>query len=891
MKTLRFQFVTYVLLALVTTTATGEQGQLGDAGFESELSESLWSARPRTFAIDTEVRRSGQGALRWSVEDAEQYDLASQRVELSLDYEYHLRGWIKTSQVLGDGASLAVEFFAEDHFLGGIYPPGINGTQDWTEVQTDSFVLPQEATHARIAAYARKGSAGEAWFDDLEIVKVADPAFRSVVTMPIYRGWIWEDGDRQVELVAALSADQPYTNGRAVLSVFNLEGQAVANASADITAGHTARLNLDANGWPEGDYVAEVRFVDSTGKPLYRKTHTLVVKPATDQPTVYIDDHRRLIVRGQPVFPIGVYARNGLPQTSLDLLSGTPFNMVMPYSEPNRDELDRAQAAGVMMMVSLKDYYSGYFRAPSDLVSIQDEAELIRPLVWEFRDHPALLGWYTNDEMTPQYIKQATAHHRWIVEDDPNHPTWTLLQRPHQVDQYLESFDIIGTDPYPLPAKPIRMVGEWTDRTADEVEHARPMWQVVQAFNWHNYPGTQDRPGGTPTIPQLRNMIWQTIASGGNGVVLYSLYDMIRAEDIDFDAYWPQVVDLASEVAEYAPLLLSTEPAPRVTADGLPTDTQWLSTRSVQLDGQTYLFAVNRSETIIGQATFTMSQAVNDVTVIDQDRQLSGDGHLFRDKLPPLAVHIYAINSTYPVLPAPQTRIDMPKLATAVVATATVFTGAINAQTIDFDSPPTAAITQLQSDYQFSFAGGTETVEVQNGDGFLRLGGNTADTPTATWKFAQPVHKGELKIVVGATSSAADGYARVMSGDIELFSLRLQSRDIIRVAADKTRTFTRKTNQELDVATLGSETSYNNRLVAEFMWDTTAQPAVFQYRLTQPDSKKSDPLSTDWVTSLSLPSASIPDRIVISTNRHDNDSRDIAIYEITLKHQVEAEPQ
>ncbi len=117
--------------------------------------------------------------------------------------------------------------------------------------------------------------------------------------------------------------------------------------------------------------------------------------------------------------------------------------------------------------------------------------------------------------MTPPYIQQANAHHRWIVEDDPNHPTWTLLQRPHQVDQYLESFDIIGTDPYPLPAKPIRMVGEWTDRTAVEVEHARPMWQVVQAFNWHNYPDTQDRPGGTPTIPQLRNMIWQTISAGG----------------------------------------------------------------------------------------------------------------------------------------------------------------------------------------------------------------------------------------------------------------------------------------------------------------------------------------------------------------------------------------
>ncbi len=373
--------------------------------------------------------------------------------------------------------------------------------------------------------------------------------------------------------------------------------------------------------------------------------------------------------------------------------------------------------------------------------------------------------------------------------------------------------------------------------------------------------------------------------------MLYSLYDLIRAPDIEFEAYWPQVVGLAEEVAAYAPLLLSTEPAPQVVAEGLPTQTRWLSTRAVQLDGQIYLFAVNRSETIVGQATFTLPHAVTDVAVIGQDRYLTGAGELFRDELPPLAFHLYAINTRQPELPAPQTRIDMPKLNLAAVVAATVLTGAVNAQTIDFDSPAADAIAQLQAEYGFSFAVATQVIEEQNGDGFLRLGGNSAETPTATWEFTHPVQKSELTIVAGATSSAADGYARVMSGDVELFSLRLQSRDIVRVTADNTRTFTKKTNEGLDIATLGSETSYNNRLVAEFMWDTTSLPALFQYRLTQPSSEKSDPLSTGWETNLGFPSSSIPDRLVISTELHDNDSRDIAVYEITLKEQAEAEPQ
>src|SRR5690606_25090572 len=110
--------------------------------------------------------------------------------------------------------------------------------------------------------------------------------------------------------------------------------------------------------------------------------------------------------------------------------------------------------------------------------------------------------------------------------------------------------------------------------------------------------GTQDQPGGTPSIPQLRNMIWQGFASGANGVVFYSLFDLLRNPDVDFEVYWPQVVELVEEVAYYAPLLLSTEVAPAVSTAGQPTDTDWLSIRAAQYEGKTWLLAVNRSETV-----------------------------------------------------------------------------------------------------------------------------------------------------------------------------------------------------------------------------------------------------------------------------------------------------
>ncbi len=874
-----------IALAILVLWSMGAYAQgtplVADPGFESTSNDSAWVYPSPSFGVDADVKRSGESALRWQNANADRYKLAIQSVELSLDHEYQLQGWVKTEGVAGDGATLAVEYFASDHFLGGMYPPGLNGTRDWTRVQTDTFVLPQEATHAQIVCYARKGSTGTAWFDDIEIVRVPEPAFESLLTRPVYRGWLWEHGPQRVEVGIDIADPTSAGEDSAVwLTAFDRVGASIAHTYQPVGEVSQHTLKLDAADWPIGSYVAVVEWRDADGTVLHRAAHDLTVRSTEDQPKVYIDDHRRLIVRGQPVFPIGVYARKGLPQSTLDLLQDTPFNLVLPYSDPNRNELDRAQAAGVMYAASIKDYFAGSKFAPAGLDTPADEGRLIRPIIWDLRDHPALLCWYINDELPPSFIPQAAAHHRWVVQDDPDHPTWTVLQRPHQVGRYTDTFDVIGTDPYPLPGKPIRLVTEWTDRTIGEVKNARPLWQVIQAFDWHNYPGTQDRPGGTPTIPQLRNMVWQAVAAGANGIVLYSMFDLVRAQDIEFDAYWPQVVELAEELAAYAPLLLSTQPAPAVTVT-TGSDESTLECRTMAFEGRRYILAVNASQTAESNARFQLDQAATKIVDLTDNRDLKVESDTFEDVLPPLAVRFYAIDSTHADLPDPQRSIPMPKTAAAIATTLLLSTG-VSPQTLDFESDTQTDIPSLTAEHGLTFAGETESIETHNKDGFLRLGGNTEQPPRAIWQLGESKEKGVFTVTVGTTTSAADGYLRAMAGEKELFRLRLQSRNIVRVEADKSRTLTSKTHAGLDIATLGTGSSYDNRLVAEFAWDRTTNPPVFQYRLSQPGSTSDTPLTTDWVTNLDFAADASPDRIVIETKRHDNDSRDLLIYELKL---------
>ena len=109
--------------------------------------------------------------------------------------------------------------------------------------------------------------------------------------------------------------------------------------------------------------------------------------------------------------------------------------------------MDAAAAVGLKVGYSLKDIFFGSHWCPKAVTSRAAEEKYFKSKVADFRNHSALLAWYINDELTPAYLPQLKAHQQWLIEGDPEHPSWQVLCENGEFDQYMGTFDILGSDP------------------------------------------------------------------------------------------------------------------------------------------------------------------------------------------------------------------------------------------------------------------------------------------------------------------------------------------------------------------------------------------------------------------------------------------------------------
>ena len=87
----------------------------------------------------------------------------------------------------------------------------------------------------------------------------------------------------------------------------------------------------------------------------------------------------------------------------------------------------------------------------------------------------------------------------------------------------------------------------------------------------------------------MRNMAWQCIAEGANGVVPYNYSGLKKMERRDpFAVQWDKVCRAYGEIRRHAPVLLSAEPPPCVSAAP-----EGVLVRMWRHEGEDWLLAVN----------------------------------------------------------------------------------------------------------------------------------------------------------------------------------------------------------------------------------------------------------------------------------------------------------
>lgn len=202
---------------------------------------------------------------------------------------------------------------------------------------------------------------------------------------------------------------------------------------------------------------------------------------------------------------------------------------------------------------------------------------------WYIADEPEIYG------QTPAQVAEIAGR---IRAQDPKTPLTLVVSDGRRAAEYASAADVVMVDWYPVPHLPITSSG-------DHVEYAvkgssgKPVWAVVQAMSWRDYPQrnpNKPRIGRFPTLHELRFMTYHALIRGASGIFYFELRKRSSPGRslLDSPEEWDALREVAYELSRLAPTLAG---APGLREDYGPVETMSWSKR-----GGTLVLAVNRGK-------------------------------------------------------------------------------------------------------------------------------------------------------------------------------------------------------------------------------------------------------------------------------------------------------
>lgn len=534
---------------------------------------------------------NGSGGLVYDrPQPSDMQDFARQDISVERGKAYAFSALVKTEGFKAKnhrGASLGVEWYdANDKWMSGGYIDGVTAAdQDWTLVRGVTRDLPADAARVELLIYIAKESSGKAYFDNVRV----EPLVRDPVAFVFSSAYRNVAADGEVRFNASIYRPDGETGTKAVFTYTDAVG-AVRHVSPTREERDGATLALDVLSLRQGRSEVVCELVASDGRTLGRAACLFERVTKLPKRRVWIDSHNRCIVDGKPFFPLGMYASR-LEGEQLEMYANGPFNTVMPYQRANREDLDRLHAKGIMAFVSLRNELLGTNWARENGVTTQDQVDAYYVAeINKVKDHPALLGWYVNDER-PATEVPVRAHLRDVFwKTDPDHPTWAVLDRTYDLREFIPTFDALGMDPYPVAQKPLRHITDMMREVNHAVFSDVALWNVPQTFDWGWFRKRDKDRERFPTEAEIANMCWQHIAHGANGLISYcyhSLFRDLKDETLRED-FWGRICRANEGVKRMIPVLLSVEPTPALADVPLT-----MPARIWRKDGRLYILVVN----------------------------------------------------------------------------------------------------------------------------------------------------------------------------------------------------------------------------------------------------------------------------------------------------------
>lgn len=500
---------------------------------------------------------------------AKKRGIAFQYVEIDRSKKYLMEAWVRTVGISSGGASICIQCHDKDGnvFYGKYSHDRIIGNTDgWVRISdvTGAGQFPDKAVKLSLCLFVQGTPKGKAYFDNVRLVPY-DLAKAPVAGLysSVYRDSASE-GD--VTFHAALNLSQKDFEAKrpcASICYTDAFGGRVCRR-AECLSRDEASVSLKVTDLALGTNCVEFSLREAAGELIGKTTldFTRTEKPVRRR--VWIDRYNRTIVNGRPFFPLGAYVNHidWHGETNFSVYCQAPFNCVLPYALPqNKECLDLCQKTNLMVIASLYHVWAG---TRSAWVKAEAEEEpFLRKAAALCADHPALLAWYLYDELPAAMLPRMAKRLKLMWKIDPDHPTLGCVCSVDEMRDYVPTFDVVGSDPYPIgreqiKALPISLAADWTRKTRRGTFGARAMWQIPQMFDWDWF-----RKEGNPKFPtydEFRNMSYQCIAEGANGLIYFHFTRFLMCDD-RFGEHWPYVCAALREIAAGIPVFL-LDPGP-----------------------------------------------------------------------------------------------------------------------------------------------------------------------------------------------------------------------------------------------------------------------------------------------------------------------------------------
>lgn len=423
----------------------------------------------------------------------------------------------------------------------------------------------------------------------------------------------------------------------------------------------TTIITLPVGKIPAGDVKLIVQAKNAkTGEKLSQESWNLhkMTQKGVSSLKNYIDENNSFIADGKPFFPLGVYNSWYLnwSEKYLPEIADSPFNCILDYSANHKSKkeifsyLDELQQKGLKEIYNINDLYpSARDFKDSGWEGIHGNNQIASAVINAYKNHPAILAWYLNDELPASLVPEMTDYYQRVSKEDPSRPCIIVLCNMPEVKYFPQTTDVMGVDPYPIPDTSVTKVSDWVDTAQLAVNGHKPVIAVLQDFAWYQHNSTNPdrshipsaeelKTGRAPTYEEQRCMTYLALTHGVKGILYWCYYDMRQLPQ--YQEMWSGLKKIGTEVKFLSPMLLSSTDLGTVSVN---PSSEKIHTRLKKWNGKFYLIAVN-SDSNTQSACFRINfKQTKTAKVLFENRNLAIQKGTLTDEFKPLEAHVYEI--------------------------------------------------------------------------------------------------------------------------------------------------------------------------------------------------------------------------------------------------------